>query len=150
MKPKSELDLIEDKAERDKWLSYYPKLPEERIEGRIYLDDFYDEESIEIDRYVYLALHHRAIPLWEREDESIVEKRQKAYLSLAYERLVKKMETEDIDSLAAYSKKYAIHYMCEQWLCELLDLLEEQQEWDQYDKVRTFVGTKFNSEDYSF
>lgn len=43
-------------ADRKKWLESYPEDPGCRIEGHIYLSDFYDREAIETDKLVYLAL----------------------------------------------------------------------------------------------
>lgn len=56
-------------ADRKKWLESYPEDPGCRIEGHIYLSDFYDREAIETDKLVYLALKHRAEFITMRETQ---------------------------------------------------------------------------------
>lgn len=46
----SPLDKIEDIKERDKYLAGYPYFGSEKIENHLYLEDYYDAESIEIDK----------------------------------------------------------------------------------------------------
>ena len=60
-KPKELTDEVqaESEQERKKWLKYYPVSASNREEGRIYLEDFFDSESIEIDKLLYLALRCR-------------------------------------------------------------------------------------------
>ena len=58
-----------ERAGQEKWLEEYPGPAQVREAGRVYLEDYFDAESIEIDKLVYLALHHRAIPIWHRESE---------------------------------------------------------------------------------
>lgn len=55
-KPKELIDTIESRQEREKWLQHYPPTKKEAKEGRIYLEDFYSQESIETDKLIYLAL----------------------------------------------------------------------------------------------
>ena len=54
-KPKEEIDLIEDPEERQQWLKNYPYTGKERMEGRVYLDDYFDRSSMEIDQIIYLG-----------------------------------------------------------------------------------------------
>ncbi len=81
-------DLTESEKEQQKWLKDYPKagIPEsEREEGKVYLEDYYGQESIEIDKLIYLALHHRAVPIWEeRPKEGAEGQRKEAYLWQAF------------------------------------------------------------------
>lgn len=94
-------------------------------EGRVYLTDYYDDESIEIDKLVYLALKER--PDWTGQPQNSILKmdRIKKYLSLAFQKFVEKVESEKIHSAEEYNKKYAIHYRCEEWLYILQKLLEK-------------------------
>lgn len=126
-KPKSPLDVIESEQERKKWLKNYPETGSERMKDRIYLEDYFDQENIEFDKILYLALMHRAIPIWER-DEKEEERRTRAYLKLAYSKFVEKVETEQIRSFAEYDKKYAIHYYCEDWFEALLAMGKKDED----------------------
>ena len=126
-KPKKPIDTIESETEKKRWLEHYPEAAEERKKGRIYLEDLFDAESIEIDRLLYLALMHRAIPIWNREPEEVVRNRKRVYLSEAFERFAERTEREQIQTLQQYDEKYTIHYLCEEWLSVLLDVLDEKE-----------------------
>ena len=89
-KPQSSVNLVESEREKKKWLEYYPASAEERQEGRVYLEDFYDRESIEIDKLIYLAMKHRAIPIWQREADEAVEYRKKCICQKLFGNLLKK------------------------------------------------------------
>lgn len=119
-KPKEAIDLIESPEERSKWLKRYPYTGAERIDGRIYLADYFDEVSIETDKILYLALMNRSGFIWDRDIES-EEKRTKEYLYLAFQRCIERMEKEQISSFAEYDEKYSIHYRCEEWTGERHD-----------------------------
>ncbi len=134
-KPKDALDAVESPQERQKWLKDYPYTGKERIEGRIYLEDFYDPLSIEIDKILYLGLMNRPGPIWER-DEKAEEQRAKKYLYLAYQKCAERIEREQISSLAVYDEKYSIHYFCREWIPELLRLLQNVHEREIYQEVR--------------
>lgn len=78
-KPKSPLDSIESPEERNKWLQTYPDTGSERKEGRIYLEDYFDPESIEIDKLLYLALMDRPGLIWlknESEDNKRIKEQK--------------------------------------------------------------------------
>ena len=121
-KPKSALDAIESPEKRQKCLERYPQVGGQREEGRVYLEDYYDSESIEIDKLLYLGLVQRHELIWMRDEEA-EEKRCYAYLKLAFELFVKKAEKEAVVSLEEYNQRYSIHYYCEDWLGKLLRLL---------------------------
>lgn len=125
-KQKSELDRIEESKERQKCLKKYPPIGVKRQQGRIYLEDFYDAESIELDQLVYLALKNRPQFFWERK-KTYEELRSLAYLKLAFEKFKAKVEKEQIHSFAEYDKVYSIHYESWRWIEDLLDLLEEYE-----------------------
>lgn len=115
-KPQSPLDQIESEQERRKWLERYPQISSSGQEGQICLQDYFDNESIEIDKILYLALMHREIPLWRREPEEKSNNRQKAYLWQAYVMFLEKIEKEGITSLQEYDNHFSIHYMSIDWL----------------------------------
>lgn len=119
------MSKIENEQQRQLALCDYPKMPQEGVEGRVYLTDYYDDESIEIDKLVYLALKER--PDWTGQPQNSILKmdRIKKYLSLAFQKFVEKVESEKIHSAEEYNKKYAIHYRCEEWLYILQKLLEK-------------------------
>lgn len=127
-KPKSVLDSIESEQERKKWLESYPHTGSQREANRIYLEDFYDSESIEIDKLLYLALMHRPIPIWRREPKEVVENRQRAYLCEAFVKFTEKAQKENIGTFKEYDETYSIHYFCEEWLNVLLALLKKNDD----------------------
>lgn len=126
-KPKELTDEVqaESEQERKKWLKYYPVSASNREEGRIYLEDCFDSESIEIDKLLYLALRHRPIPMWQREEEELVDNRKRIYLSEAFAKFGEKVEKEDIKTFREYDEKYSIHYQCREWMGVLQMLLEK-------------------------
>lgn len=134
-KPISPLDAIESARERAKWLEEYPPLAKDREEGHVYLEDFYDAESIEIDKVLYLALMHREIPLWEREEVADEWKRQRAYLSEAFLKFSEKVEKEGIKTFDEYDEKYSIHYFSREWMSVLRKLLKTGGDRELYIKV---------------
>lgn len=129
---------IESKQEQEKWLGTYPTMDGERVEGRVYLEDLYSSESIALDKLVYLALKHRIIPMWEREPEQVVVKRKRRYLTEAYNQFVAIVERDQIQSTSEFNSRYAIHYLCEEWLSELVDLLKEDDKDNLLKDVRAF------------
>lgn len=137
-KPKEEIDLIESPEERQKWLQSYPYTGQERIEGRIYLEDYFDTASIEIDKIIYLGMIHRPGLIWNRNVEA-EEMRTREYLYLAFQKCVARMEEEQIESFTVYDEKYSIHYRSEEWIGELLRLLKENNDVQIYQKVKKRV-----------
>lgn len=133
-KPKEEKQKIEREQERQEWLKEYPQTGAEKIEGRIYLDDYFDAESIEIDQMLYIALKQRGGLIFNREDEKTVTARRSYYLWEAFSRLSKKLDREGITT-EEYDQKYAIHYRCREWVDELLDLLKHSREDEKYETV---------------
>ncbi len=124
---KEPIDLIESAKERQECLKRYPYIGDVRQEGRAYLEDYYDKESIDIDRILYLGLMPRSGLIWLR-DKNVEEKRCVEYLSLAFEMFVKKIEKEGIKRFSEYNEKFSIHYYCEDWLPVLLNLLKNRNE----------------------
>ncbi|MDE7131337.1 MAG: DUF1186 domain-containing protein [Lachnospiraceae bacterium] len=138
-KPKETIDLIESPEERNRWLRSYPYTGLERIDGRIYLADYFDEISIETDKILYLALMNRPGLIWSRNME-MEEKRTKEYLYLAFQRCMTRMEEEKIPSIVEYDKKYSIHYQCEEWMSELCRLLRRDNDIEKYEEVKKFAS----------
>lgn len=124
-KPKPETAAPESESEKEKWLKRYPAAAQEREEGRIYLEDYYDAESIEIDKLLYLALKHRPAPIWSREPEEVKKNRVRAYLSEAFPKFISKAEQENVKTFQEYDDKFSIHYQCKEWLEVLLELAKE-------------------------
>ena len=140
-KPKDAIDLIESPEERGKWLKTYPYIGQERIEGRIYLEDYFDPDSIEIDKILYLGLMNRPGLIWNRDIEA-EKKRTKEYLYLAFQKCTERIEKEQIHSLSEYDRKYSIHYRCEEWIDKLCGLLQENNEIERYEEVKEFISRK--------
>ena len=111
------MDQIESPEERNKWLGSYPYTGQERIQGRIYLEDYFDAASIEIDKILYLALMNRPGWIWNRNMEA-EERREREYLYLAFQKCKARMDSEQIRSFAEYDEKYSIHYLCGEWICK--------------------------------
>ena len=124
-KPKAPIDEVETEQERKKWLKHYPVSASKRETGRIYLEDFFDSESIEIDKLIYLALNYRPIPIWQSEAEDAVDNRKRVYLSEAFKKFREKVKREGIKTVREYDEKYSIHYQCREWIEVLQTLLEE-------------------------
>lgn len=137
-KPKSPLDAIENLQAREKWLRYYPPQKKDSEEGRIYLEDFYSQESIETDKLIYLALKHRAIPIWRQEQEDKVSRRKCAYLTTAWNRFVETVEKENIASFSEYDEKHSIHYPCAEWTDAFQELLRERDDYELLNSVGEF------------
>lgn len=122
--------------DRAKWLENYPAKADKRVEGRIYLEDYYDEESIEIDKLVYLALKHRVGFI--RETNEVMDKRRIFYLKEAFNKFKDKCNKEKIESHEAYDSKYMIHYESKIWLKTLGDLLVKYSFLEEYKNVKEF------------
>lgn len=129
-KSEPSVDGTESKQEQEKWLATYPATDVERQEGRVYLEDVYDSESIELDKLLYLALKHRRIPFRSKEPELVVARRKRVYLTDAYKKFAAIVEREQIQNFSEYDSKHSIHYLCDEWLGELVDLLEEDGDRD--------------------
>lgn len=123
-KQDSPLDRIESAQERNKCMVNYPYVGSERQKDRIYLEDYFDRESIEIDKMLYLGLMHRVGFIWMR-DEKAEERRCREYLKLAFRMFVDKAEKENIRTFEEYDKRFSIHYFCREWLGKLLELLKK-------------------------
>lgn len=137
-KTQTPVDLIESVQEKEKWLRYYPAALKEREEGRIYLEDYFDPDSIEIDKLIYLALNYRDHSIWDREPEEAEEKRKRVYLSEAFSKFTKKIEKENINKFQEYDEKFSIHYQCAEWFEPLLRLLKKAGEDAAYKEVLEF------------
>ena len=127
-------------ADRKKWLESYPEDPGCRIEGHIYLSDFYDREAIETDKLVYLALKHRAEFITMRETQEQKIKRRTYYLLKAFSRYAERCKAEDIRTFREYDDKYSIHYTSAEWLNYLIQLLEEQKLSAELKEVKSFCA----------
>lgn len=135
-KPKDAIDCIESLEERNKRLKDYPYTGTERIDGRIYLADYFDKTSIETDQLLYLALMDQPRFILNRNTQAAEEEREKEYLYLAFQKWMARMEKEEISSFDEYDKKYSIHYLCKEWLGELCRLLQKNNESERYEEVR--------------
>ncbi len=141
-KPKEVMTQIESDEEREKRLRYYPPVGTERVESRIYLEDYFDKESIETDQLLYLAMKDRPVSFFgiNVSDKSTNKKRELAYLLEAFDRFRDRMQKEQIPSIAAYDKKYSIHYLCKEWLAELEALLQESGDTEERDEVLKYYN----------
>lgn len=122
-KPQMQSNIEQVREDREKWLKFYPPKAEPRVKNRIYLEDFYDNESIEIDKLIYLALMHRPGLPSERGTEAEQRARQRYYLWEAFKIFQEKCNREGIQTFAEYDAKYMIHYDSKRWMKYLEYLL---------------------------
>ena len=137
-KPKEPIDMIEMPEERSKWLERYPVISGERKQGRVYLNDYYDRESIETDKILYLGLMHRPGLIWNRDVQK-ENRRTKEYLYLAFQRTAEMANRENVTSLTEFDKKHSIHYRCEEWIGRLLELLKDDDNQAAYNEVKNWI-----------
>src|SRR5690625_3890692 len=107
-----------------RWLRDYPVIEWEGKAGEIRITDKFDDESIEIDRLVYLALHHRTRPIWEEINHTKEERAKGSNLIDAFEYFKTKAEKENIQSFEEYDRDYKIHYRSKDWVKELRKMFE--------------------------
>lgn len=108
-----------------RWLRDYPVIEGEGKAGEIRITDKFDDESIEIDRLVYLALHHRTRHIWEEINHTKEERAKGSYLIDAFEYFKTKAEKENIQSFEEYDRDYKIHYRSKDWVKELRKMFEK-------------------------
>lgn len=107
-----------------RWLRDCPVIEGEGKADEIRITDKFDDESIEIDRLVYLALHHRTRPIWEEINHTKEERAKGSYLIDAFEYFKTKAEKENIQSFEEYDRDYKIHYRSKDWVKELRKMFE--------------------------
>lgn len=117
--------FLESLEEQEIWLKYYPSEEANSKDGEIKISNIYDKESINIDRLVYLALHHRPIPIWIQRNKDQEEKVMISYLIRAFEKFLYKCKKEEISSFSQYDEKYKIHYRSKEWIEKLNSLIDE-------------------------
>ena len=137
--PKTEQDMIESREERESCLKYYPKTGIPKVEGRIYLEDHFDQESIELDKILYLALKHRIGFIWER-DLKKEEERQRKYLWMAFQMFAERCNRDRIGSFQEYDEKHMIHYERGMWMERLYNLLKEQGLKKESSQVKKYLN----------
>lgn len=136
-KTKSPVEEIESAQERMNCLKFYPYVGENREKDKIYLVDYFDRESIEIDKLLYLGLINRPVLVWLR-DEGMEEERCRKYLTLAFKKFEEKVQKEGIKTFREYDEKYSIHYFCEEWTEKLAYLLKKNKEKQFYKTVERY------------
>lgn len=130
-KTQNSTELLESEEEQKKWLRDYPAAkPKEAedAEGRVYLEDFYSRESMEIDKLLYLALQNRVgISLRKIDSKDELNYRKRFYLTKAFGKFRELIQRENIQSFAEYDNKYTIHFFCDEWTGVLCELLKEKR-----------------------
>lgn len=127
-----------------KWLKDYPKVEGERKEHEVRITDDFDEASIEIDRLVYLALRHRARPMWEKWDRDKEKKIRISYLVEAFNKFREKCTEENIQTFEEYDSQYKIHYRSKEWVIMLARLIEENNLTSKYEKILEGLSETMN------
>ena len=108
---------IEDKYDL---LEQYPK-------NSPLFNEIYEKEAIDIDISVYMALHHRAIPVWVKRDMEQERIGKINYLNEALKLFLEKCGREDITTFSAYDKSYMVHYRSADWVEKLIDLTKDEK-----------------------
>jgi hypothetical protein len=124
-------------------LKEYPLLTDVP-EGHVRFTDFFDARAIEVDKSVYMALHHRIGMNWEQRND-IKDRREKiGFLKDGYRKFLTLCKDEGIASFQQYDKKHQVHYSSASWMKKLADLLDEFQEQfslnNTYEPLRDEVG----------
>lgn len=125
-------NFIISQEDRERWLKDYPKEDPKNKDGQVYINHNFDSESINIDKLVYLALHHRAIPIWVNRDKIAENNEKIKYLYKASELFLLKCEKENIESFREYDEKYKIHYRSMKWFKKLEELMEQNNNNNNY------------------
>lgn len=130
-------------AVQERWLKKYPIIEGDGKEESVRLSDKFDQEAIEIDRLVYLALHRRTRPMVEPIDYSKEEVAKASYLIDAFEHFKAKNEKETIRSFEEYDQSHKIHYRSKDWVEELHKKLASEEVisifGDRTEEVEVFI-----------
>lgn len=137
----ADLNKIEDITLRSKALEKYPKLRTNQ-DDKIYINDYYDEDSIDIDKIIYLGLYrfsqYNDSLYFMRNNKALNKNIQHQYLLIAFDKYVDKFNKENLSSNEEYDKKYSIHYDTNTWLKELLDGMNKNDE--KYHEVEKYYN----------
>jgi len=98
-------------------LKMYPK-------DSVLFEQMYDKEAVAIDVLVYKALHHRAIPIWEKRDRENERIGKINYLNEALTLFLDKCKREQIASFSVYDEQFMVHYRSDEWVSALVELVE--------------------------
>lgn len=133
-------EIIETAEQREKCLEDYPQPAAERVPGRIYLEDYFDRESIELDQLVYLGLKRKSHFMDSREMQERNQVRARKYLWKAFQLYTDRCEREGIATPREYDSRYEIHYSAVYWLDKLADLLSRQGMDEECRQVRKYLN----------
>ena len=112
----------------------YPQL--DRRGDRPGLLEFYDRRAVEVDQIAYRGM--KKLRRRRRVDrKSFAEARK--LLWQAFERFRKVCEDEGLETPEDYDRRYKMHYLCAEWLEELLSLLDEGE---QYEAVKAVLSAQ--------
>ena len=98
--------------------------------------EFYDRRAVEVDQLAYRGM--KKLRRRRRVDrKSFAEARK--LLWQAFERFRKVCEDEGLETPEDYDRRYKMHYLCAEWLEELLSLLDEGE---QYEAVKAVLSAQ--------
>jgi hypothetical protein len=83
----------------------------------------FEKEAVNIDKLVYMALHHRAIPIFVRRDWDQERIGKVEFLKEALELFLDKCRQEQITTFADYDERYMVHYRSRKWVSELAGMI---------------------------
>ena len=123
-----ELRKLYDSSQPYDLMQDYPRQGTPLAEGQRIITEFYSQKAIEIDIPVYKALHHRSIPLWVRRDRGREDIGRIDFLLKAFTMFTQICAEEQLETFAAFDRKYMVHYESASWVAVLCDLLEEYED----------------------
>lgn len=123
----------------------YPQSADSRMEGRIYLEDFYNQKSLRIDKLVYHAMKRQSDMAAQTEEE--MEESDRTYLWQAFEMLQEYMESEGLLALSEFEESCAIHFETDCWLHYLGYLLEKEGDASRKRELDEFLAS-YEKSDY--
>ena len=105
----------------DEDVNRYPKKKKKETQKDLY--DFWKEDYIEIDKILHKVFIHKSIPRWIKRDYETENLQNLEDLSLAFQKIKKIIQEENIKSALEYNQKVSIHYDIEDFIERYSELL---------------------------
>ena len=104
-------------------------------------DLMFEKEAVNIDKLVYMSLHHRAIPIFVRRDRDQERIGKVEFLKEALELFLDKCQQEQITTFADYDELYMVHYRSRKWVSELAGMIMEHDLYGFHDTAELAADT---------
>ena len=102
-------------------LQFYPKENQELPDGYLSFYDYFNEESLVLDRCIYLGMRN-PIPIYPTSKDEKIDTRFRNFIK-AYTLFLNKMEEGKFTTFAEFDEKYQVHYHSQEWLEKFESLL---------------------------